>query len=366
MFDIVKDDTLFLTYYNPDEFEKLEWSKDITKVHLERWSDQSNTKITFPSHIKSITFGTHFAIPFNRVVLTPNIEEIIFKEKVPNLILPDYIKSIYFDTMSYFNIEKYKFPKYLKKLNLGGGFNQLLDGVIFPETLKTLIIGNYFNKSLDRVIFPPSLRKLTIGNGFNQPINNVKWVNSIEEVKFGNSFDRPLVQDNLLQFMIRTSFQDKFNLNLVDLPKKLKKIDFGYSFNQPINNIIWPETLEELSFGESFDQTIDNIKWPENLTKMTIKNFEDKNLENLPPSLTHLTIHKLRTPLSNLPPSLEKFILYDTLEEIAGECRIPFGCEKEIIQTKKSRHYSKSNTYGYAFNADNNYGYGNHCACGYC
>ena len=61
--------------------------------------------------------------------------------------------------MSYFNIEKYKFPKYLKKLNLGGGFNQTLDGVVFPETLKTLILGNYFNRTLDNAKFPPNLRK---------------------------------------------------------------------------------------------------------------------------------------------------------------------------------------------------------------
>jgi hypothetical protein len=83
-------------------------------------------------------------------------------------------------------------------------------------------------------------------------------------------------------------------------------------FNQPIGKVILPPSLTHIAFGEMFNQPINKVIFPPSLTHLDFKWKFDHSLDNLPNTITHLSIDNLKKPLDNLPPSLKKLTLYNT------------------------------------------------------
>jgi hypothetical protein len=79
-----------------------------------------------------------------------------------------------------------------------------------------------------------------------------------------------------------------FNQKIKNFPINLKKIIFGYSFNNPLDYL--PDGLEELEFviNSHFDHDLSNL--PTSLKRITIGYKFSKSLDCLPKKLEYLKI----------------------------------------------------------------------------
>ena len=80
------------------------------------------------------------------------------------------------------------FPSSLKTLTFGANFNQSLARVALPSTLQSLTFGREFNQSLERVTLPSSLKTLTFGANFNQSLKRVSLPSTLQSLALGDGF----------------------------------------------------------------------------------------------------------------------------------------------------------------------------------
>ena len=163
------------------------------------------------------------------------------------------------------------------------------------------------NKTITKIIFCVSK---------NIPLNQ-EIINEIEKskcriIEFGIKFNQPIC-DYLPPRIEKIIFNEKFNKfnqrvdNLPTFnPEKgengLKKITFGYHFNQPVDNL--PSGLQRLTFGCNFNQPVDNL--PSGLQRLTFGYEFNQPLNNLPSGLQKLIISDTyNKPLNNLPASVK-------------------------------------------------------------
>ena len=101
-----------------------------------------------------------------------------------------------------------------------------------------------------RVARSVSLRRLSFGYGFDQPMAGVVWPASLQRLSFGYGFDQPIAG--------------------IVWPASLQRLSFGYGFKQPIAGVVWPASLQRLSFGYGFDQPIAGVVWPASLHQLSL------------------------------------------------------------------------------------------------
>merc|ERR1719224_101149 len=68
-------------------------------------------------------------------------------------------------------LDKVTLPSSLQTLTFGSSFNQSLDKVTLPSSLQTLAFGCFFNQSLDEVTLPSSLQTLIFGKYYGKYYN---------------------------------------------------------------------------------------------------------------------------------------------------------------------------------------------------
>lgn len=97
------------------------------------------------------------------------------------------------------------------------------------------------------------------------------------------------------------------------------------------------KTITYSNFNEVIDDSIEEL---------VIWNNIDISKLNLPSSIKIINLERLKTPLLNLPVSLEKIIIQKGCQCCLDKSKIPFGCEVNLIE--KQNH--DFNEYAYAQN----------------
>ncbi len=99
------------------------------------------------------------------------------------------------------------------------------------------------------------------------------------------------------------------------------------------------KTITYSNFNEVIDDSIE---------KLVIWNNIDISKLNLPSSIKIINLERLKTPLLNLPISLEKIIIQKGCQCCLDKSKIPFGCEVNIIEEK--HHDFSESAYAYNYN----------------
>jgi len=93
------------------------------------------------------------------------------------------------------------------------------------------------------------------------------------------------IQFTELSQLTHLTLNDRYNEPFEKFPPKLKYLKFGLGFDQQINNL--PQSITHLSLGREFDN-MPNL--PNELTHLVLDNFLFTDDEIFPLSLTHLTL----------------------------------------------------------------------------
>ena len=230
--------------------------------------NDSLRQVSFPSGIKTMTFGNLLDQSFHGVALPAGS---CFNQSLDGVAL----------------------PAGLRTLACGDNFNQSLDGVALPAGLQTLTFGRCFNQSLDRVILPAGLQTLTVGDKFNQRFDHVTLPAGLQTLTFDSSFNQSLHHVTLPAGLQTLKFGDNFNQSLdgVALPAGLQTLTFGSCFDQSLDRVTLPAGLQTLTFGSCFDQSLDRVTLPAGLQTLTFGSCFDQSLDRvtLPAGLQTLT-----------------------------------------------------------------------------
>lgn len=156
--------------------------------------------------------------------------------------------------------------------------------------------------------FPDSIKKLVFGFRFNQSIEN--YPKNLKQLEFSAKFNKPI--DNLPIGLESLYINGNFNQTIDNLPSTLKKISFfgiyPSQFNQPIDNL--PVGLEELYLFWDFNQPIDML--PANLQIIYLSSSFNQPLNNLPSNLKKIVFPaggKFNHKIDNFPDSIEEIEL---------------------------------------------------------
>ncbi|AYV80058.1 MAG: hypothetical protein Gaeavirus7_15 [Gaeavirus sp.] len=124
--------------------------------------------------------------------MQPNIE-LYYNEDSTELHLPGYFNE---------SLDNTTFPSTLKSISFGLEFNRPLHNIKFPPNLESIKLGAFYNKSLSNIKFPPSLKHLDIGYSYQQILDNLP--NTITILKLGPALtDIINLPSSLYQIIIR-------------------------------------------------------------------------------------------------------------------------------------------------------------------
>jgi hypothetical protein len=193
-------------------------------------------------------------------------------------------------------------PTSIAYLTLGGRFNHPVDNL--PPNLIELYFADNFNQPLPDL--PRSLSLLQVGDKFDQPVDNLPPC--LQQLVFGANFNKPI--DKLPPSLAGLKFRNKsvFNHPVGNLPASLQTLFLSRSFNRQIDNL--PASLTHLYFDPNSHPKISELPsslkilficdvsiirpftsiWPPALKELDLVNFLTTDFEDIPPTLTHLTL----------------------------------------------------------------------------
>ncbi len=212
-----------------------------------------------------------------------NYDEILLNRDLDSSLdlLPDNIKSIYFEDVRNYSHEINKLPANLQSLYFFGG-----------SMLNSKLIINYLPNTLKDLIFPD----YPVDKCCNLPT-------SLEVLQISNTKTAYELLDNISKLM------------------NLKKLQIFGSFpcrlyNQQINLLNLPENLEILNISEIEINSLDNL--PQNLKKLNISFIRGNiNYNNLPNSLEVLKVlnkNNDNLEIDLLPNNLKNLLIYSSKE----------------------------------------------------
>lgn len=181
---------------------------------------------------------------------------------------------------------------------------------------------------------PKKLKKLTFGYCYNLPINNLSQ--TLEELVFGEMFNFPV--NNLPLGLKNIRFGEYFDHPVNNLPTGLINIKFGRNFNQQVDFL--PNGLESITFGEMFNLPIDNL--PITLKFIEFGRYFNQTLNCLPLSIEIIDLSensKYCKPINKIPTNLKKILLNKI-----------YIHSKEFKKKLFSKHLCKINPYELVFN----------------
>ena len=156
------------------------------------------------------------------------------------------------------------------KLRTFGHINEYLQDLTLPISLQVFTCRSLLSTKLN-VIFPPGLQSLTLENGLYH-LDQIKCLDTLEFLKLGD-FDQPL-EGNLPKHLKTLVLGETFNQKLEEiiLPQTLQHLDVGMTYNHPLDHVNFPEILSRLTFGDKFNQSFENVKLP-NLQDLSLGGF---------------------------------------------------------------------------------------------
>lgn len=317
--------------------------------------------------------------------------------------LPSGLKNLYLPNSYYYELDNLPLELEYLSLQVSNNFIQSLD--YLPETLKKLKIifpenNNRIKINCDNL--PNGLEKLFLCGSINCELNNLprnlktlhlaqthyymiyNLPDGIEELQipidykylreifssmdtiklkkliigFRNAFRIPSSFDlqSIPTSVEEIEFGDDFYQKLTWLPPKLKKITFGFHYNQPISYGNLPDSIEYIEFGCCFNNTVG--KYPSNLKVLKFGRNYSSKIDNLPNGLMELEINgRLNSILTNLPttleilrfneyaeyPNLDKLELPDSIKILQLGKYQKLQCIKNIPKSLEYIKYSESN-----------------------
>lgn len=284
-----------------------------------------NNRITFPPKLTHLTLGYWF----NQDINVPNtITHLSFGNQFTKLV--DLTSSIVevLNFGEFFN-QPINLPITLKKLKFGRHFDQQL---ILPKSVTHLIFGGNYSHLLElssssieelefmgfgRTITPPCTLKVLRYKECYGPINFPPQ-NSVTHLQLGSfEFTKDYCQafTNLtclthltVQHMREvnnlpdsiTHFTLEGDSEKLTLPPKLISLDIR---SCKLPECFLPTTLQRLNVGLITERTLPNI------TQLYVRDMWAFSMEKLPCTLTHIIFHGLDKPIDNLPVSLTHLTL---------------------------------------------------------
>jgi hypothetical protein len=196
------------------------------------------------SYYKSIYKSFNPIDMVNKIINLTDID--ILSINFPNL------KYLWFDHN--FNSVANELPNTIEHIKFGHRFNQKI--LNLPRYLRIIVFGNDFNQPINKGVLPSNMDKIIFGHNFNQELVNV-LPKKLKILVFGYSFNSICTLPSSLTSL---TFGAKYNqdLKVGDLPPRLKHIEFGYYFNKAINSDIFPKTLNYIRFSKHFNNKIKN------------------------------------------------------------------------------------------------------------
>ena len=172
-------------------------------------------------------------------------------------------------------------PWNISKLRTFGHIHQAdqdLTLPIFPDlalpiSLQVFTCRSTLSTKLIDVIFPPGLQSLTLENGLYN-LDQIKCLDSLEFLKLGD-FEPPLegnLPKNLKSLVLGETFNQK--LEEILLPQTLQHLDVGMTYNHSLDHVNFPEILSSLTFGDKFNQSFETVKLP-NLQDLSLGGFPE-------------------------------------------------------------------------------------------
>ncbi|KAN0031273.1 hypothetical protein ACTA71_010362 [Dictyostelium dimigraforme] len=153
-----------------------------------------------------------------------------------------------------------------------------------PETLKELTLGKNYCYPIQSNEIPKSLKKIQFGYNWNQRINLNKT--NIETIIFGNNFNQKLKAGNLPYSLKEITFGYYYSqpLEIGCIPENVEKITFGYCFDFPLNGVI-PNSCKILNLGGKFNYKLDFV--PNGVEEIYFSTYWNQQLKpfDLPSSL---------------------------------------------------------------------------------
>ena len=106
----------------------------------------------------------------------------------------------------------------------------------------------------------------------------------------------------------------KFNKNINNLPDSITHLTLGFKFNRNIDKL--PNSITHLILGESFNKDVDKL--PNSITHLVFGGLFNKNINNLPNSIMHLTLgYYFNHKIDNLPTSIISLTIGHDFDKIS-------------------------------------------------
>lgn len=195
-------------------------------------------------------------------------------------------------------------------------------------------------------VYYPRLTHITLAEDFSKPLN-LKYCNTLKSITFKNAFNLKLTPNDLPQNLDSLIFSSHgYGISLYNhpfergvLPKRLRRLEFGYSFRYPLPQGVLPDSLEiltfgvkhdlpladthfpsgliELSLGDNFNRAIKRGELPESLCKLSLGRRYNTTIDacDLPPRITHLIMRPggiFNCPIRELPQCVVHLDLGDS------------------------------------------------------
>lgn len=211
-------------------------------------------------------------------------------------------------------------PPYLSDLTLIYGSDLVITDL--PDRLKKLTISKIVGSSTTRITLPTTLNNishvslggdlvfpyetlpltlthLTLPDTFNSPIN-FSHLTNLTYLEFGEMFNQPIKGNNFPINLTYLFFGTNFN-QPIDLQQHLSSLHTltFVQFNKPVHSL--PRNVKTLRLGSSFNQQLPNTL--HSVTCLSMPTYMDS--DELPPTLTHFyTGRPLNTHYNKLPQTL--------------------------------------------------------------
>ncbi|EFA81759.1 hypothetical protein PPL_05754 [Heterostelium album PN500] len=172
-----------------------------------------------------------------------------------------------------------------------------------PDSIRVLSFYNDFNEVVKRNSLPSGLKVLELKDPFNKPIDVGILPEGLERVEFGRRYSHPIGPGILPRTLKHLDLGGNLSTLLAgSLPPNLEVLIFSSAKDQPIISL--PTSLHTIYWlPATFIPSLEKLP---NLTTLTT--YEGTGLSgvinDLPPTLTDLTVGRKYQLLSAMPPSI--------------------------------------------------------------
>ncbi|KAN0030928.1 hypothetical protein ACTA71_009578 [Dictyostelium dimigraforme] len=138
-------------------------------------------------------------------------------------------------------------------LRMNKQFNhRLLVGTFsLSKRLEYIKLGRSFNQIIEKDLFPSSLKKIKFGYEFNQSLESIP--SSVTSIQYSGNFSKPQSVPSTVTKLILYNFFDKENLTVNDhIPKSIKSLRMDICFNNALVKGFIPNSVTKLVLGPKY------------------------------------------------------------------------------------------------------------------